>query len=109
MRMLPPWTASRLASALRGNPEASRAGWLYAAAMDGSTNLSAIEEMRKALLRRTCSPLPNSSVVRELGTMRTHYKLHSRPQTSCSYGGGRSEAKPRAKSQQKAAFIRYNN
>src|SRR6266481_7897690 len=74
-------TASCLALALPGNLEASRAAWLYAAAMDGSTSLSATGEMHKVLLRRICSPLPNSSVVREPAIMHQHYKSHSPPQT----------------------------
>src|SRR5437867_9406431 len=103
------WTALRLALALRGNLEASRAAWLYAVGMDGSTNLSPIGEMRKALLRRICSPLPNSSVVREPATMRRHYKCHSRPQPLDSYYERPLQTWATGLSDRLSGFPSYNN
>src|SRR5712692_6420965 len=78
--MLLLWITSPHASGLRGSPDGSKAASPCAAAMGGSTNLSAIGEMQPVLLHATCSLWRNSSVLREPATARPPYKTHFRLQ-----------------------------
>src|SRR6266705_908719 len=70
--------ASLRALGLRGNPEASKAAWQCAAAMGGSTNLLAIEEMHREPLRAICSRWPSSSVLPGPATVLPPFKFHFR-------------------------------